>query len=76
VVLVQSQQASVSPGLVVQVGAIMVGSLGVDSLHGDASVHAIMEQLMRGCSKQVRPMDVRSGWADRGRINGSGLRTT
>ena len=41
VVLGQSQQASVSPGRVVQVGAIMVGSMGADSLSGDASVQAI-----------------------------------
>ena len=42
VVLGQSQQASVSPGCVVQVGAaIMVGLMGADSLSGDASVQAI-----------------------------------
>ena len=40
-VLGRSQQASVSPGHVVQVGAIMVGSMGADSLSGDASVKAI-----------------------------------
>jgi hypothetical protein len=41
----------------------------------DASVHAeITEQLMRSGSKQVRPVDMRSGWADCGRIDGNGLR--
>ena len=37
-VLGQLQQVSVSPGHMVQVGAIMVGSMGVDSLSGDVSV--------------------------------------
>ena len=41
VVLGQSQQVSVSPGCMVQVGAIMVGLMGADSLSGDASVQAI-----------------------------------
>ena len=47
---------------------------GRDSRQCDASVHVITEQLVRGCSKQVRPLDMRSGWADPGRIDGSVLR--
>ncbi len=38
VVLGRSQLASVSPGCVIQVGAILVGLMGEDSLSGDASV--------------------------------------
>jgi len=33
-------------------------------------------KLVRSGSKQVSPMDMRSGWADNGRIDGSGLRAT
>jgi len=50
--------------------------MGADSWQRDASVPTITEQLVHGSSKQVRPLDVRSKWADPGQIDGSGLLAT
>ena len=50
--------------------------MGADSGRRDASVLAITEQLVHSGSERVRPKDVRSGCADPGRIDGSGLRAT